>query len=466
MSAGTGEATAPPADTEEARRGAWGTTWLLLTFMLVNFADKTVMGLAADPIREELGLTRGEFGTAQAAFFALFSLAALGVSFLTRHVRTTVLLLGMALLWSAAQLPMLLGAAGFGTLLATRVLLGAAEGPAAPVAVHHLHGWFGQRERTLPTAVLMVGAAGGVAVSAPLLTVVIDVWGWRWAFGSVGLVGLVWAMCWNARGEEGPLAPLGRRSASSAGSDSSDAESAGSGCADAGSAACDGSSPSVPYRRLLLSGTWLTAALGAFAAYWLLSAGLTWAPDYLHEVSGLSLKQSGAVVTATAVGNAVVLLTHGLLARRASSKGTAPRLPAGLGGGLVMCVAAMSIAAFAEVDAVAVKIALMVGPMALTNVILTVAQTAVARITPAGQRGVALGALAFVYALAGVLSPLVTGRMVDAAASVPAGYHSAYLVMAGLVAVAGVLAVCFLRPEKDAVRLDVPETPAVGLPAH
>ncbi|MFI6649138.1 MFS transporter [Streptomyces sp. NPDC050529] len=447
MSAGTGAATTLPADTEGAerlRKGAWGTTWLLLTFMLVNFADKTVMGLAADPIREELGLTRGEFGTAQAAFFALFSLAALGVSFLTRRVRTTVLLLGMALLWSAAQLPMLLGAAGFGTLLATRVLLGAAEGPAVPVAVHHLHGWFGQRERTLPTAVLMVGAAGGVAVSAPLLTVVIDVWGWRWAFGSVGLVGLVWAMCWYARGEEGPLAPpLARRSA-----------------------ARDEGATSVPYRRLLLSGTWLTAAFGAFAAYWLLSAGLTWAPDYLHEVSGLSLKQSGAVVTATAVGNAVVLLTHGLLARRASSRRTAPRLSAGLGGGLVMCVAAASIATFAEVDAVGVKIALMVGPMALTNVILTVSQTAVARITPAGQRGVALGALAFVYALAGVLSPLVTGRMVDAAVSVPVGYHSAYLLMAGLVAVAGVLAVCFLRPEKDALRLNVPEAPAAGLPVH
>lgn len=131
-----------------------------------------------------------------------------------------------------------------------------------------------------------------------------------------------------------------------------------------------------------------------------------------------------------------------------------------------MCVAAASIATFAEVDAVGVKIALMVSPMALTNVILTVSQTAVARITPAGQRGVALGALAFVYALAGVLSPLVTGRMVDAAVSVPAGYHSAYLLMAGLVAVAGVLAVCFLRPEKDALRLNVPEAPTAGLPVH
>lgn len=30
----------------------------------------------------------------------------------------------------------------------------------------------------------------------------------------------------------------------------------------------------------------------------------------------------------------------------------------------------------------------------------------------------------------------------------------------------GVLAVCFLRPERDAVRLDVPETPPTGLPVH
>ncbi|WP_406740673.1 MFS transporter [Streptomyces atratus] len=220
-----------------------------------------------------------------------------------------------------------------------------------------------------------------------------------------------------------------------------------------------GGSPQVRATRLLFSGTWLTAAFGAFAAYWLLSAGLTWAPDYLHEVSGLTTKQSGAVVTATAVGNAVVLLAHGLLARRASRRGTAPRLPAGLGGGLLICVAALSIAVFAEVDSVGLKIALMVGPMALTNVILTVSQTAVARITPAGQRGVVLGALAFVYALAGILSPLVTGRMVDADASVPAGYRSAYLLMAGLVAAAGVLAVCFLCPERDAARLGMAETP-------
>ncbi|WP_329123866.1 MFS transporter [Streptomyces sp. NBC_01465] len=268
---------------------------------------------------------------------------------------------------------------------------------------------------------------------------------WRWAFGIVGFVGLVWSGFWIVRSKEGPLAPPLLKKASPAADPAA-----------------------VPYRRILLSGTWLTAAFGAFAAYWMLSAGLTWAPDYLQKVTGLTLKQSGAVVTGVAVGNGAVLLTHGLLARRAAQRPSGrTRFAAGAGGGLVMCVAAVSIAAFAQVDAVGVKIALMVGPMALTNVILTISQTACARITPPSQRGVALGALAFVYALAGILSPMVTGRLVDGAATTAAGYHTAYLLMAGLVAVAGVLAVFLLRPERDAGRLGVAETGAPALsPAH
>ncbi|MFI1168884.1 hypothetical protein ACH4UM_36325 [Streptomyces sp. NPDC020801] len=91
---------APCVDEEAATpRGAWGTTLLLLVFMLVNFSDKAVMGLSAPAIINDLGLTHGQFGTAQSAFFALFSLSALGVSFLTRRVGTGVLLLAMALAW-------------------------------------------------------------------------------------------------------------------------------------------------------------------------------------------------------------------------------------------------------------------------------------------------------------------------------------------------------------------------------
>ncbi|MEU5958885.1 MFS transporter [Streptomyces sp. NPDC047525] len=431
--------------------GAWRTTWLLLAFMVVNFADKAVLGLAGPEIRADFGITRQEFGTAQSAFFALFSVAALVVSALTRRVRTTPLLLVLALMWSAAQLPMLWGAAGFGTLLATRVLLGAAEGPASPVAMHHVHGWFAQRERALPTAILLVGAAAGVAVASPVLTWVITHWGWRWSFGAVGLTGLVWAAAWRVWGSEGPLAPpVGKEAAAAAGTPGAlSVEAPGKTPAEA---------DSVPLRRILLSGSFVTAAFGAFAAYWLMSTLLTWTPDYLESVVGWDLHQAGTLVGVGALANGVVLLVHGLIAQRSARRDGAPWLPVGAGAGLLMTVAGCAVATFGAVDSMWIKVPLMMGPMALAMVMLTVATTACAWITPPSRRGLVLGVLTFVYALGGILSPLVLGSMVDRAATVSAGYEEGWLLTAVLLVTAGLLATLFCRPEKAARRLGVPET--------
>ncbi|MFJ4713483.1 MFS transporter [Streptomyces sp. NPDC088785] len=434
---GTGHTAAPAGG-----RTAWATTWLLLGFMLVNFADKAVLGLAGPEIMREFGLTRQEFGAAQAAFFGLFSLSALSVSFLTRRVRTSVLLLVMGLLWAAAQLPMLWGAAGFGTLIATRVLLGLAEGPSAPVSVHHVHGWFEQRDRTLPTAVLMVGAAAGVAVAAPTLGAVISHFGWRWAFGAAGLAGLLWAAVWRVRGTEGPLAPPVGRDARAAG---------GSGAAE------------VPLRAVFLSGTFVTAALGAFGGYWVMSAKLTWLPDYLRTVEGWNLDQASAAVGGGAVANGVVLLTHGLLARRRARRGGGG-LPAGAGAGLLLVASAGAVTVFATVDTPWIKIPMMFGPMALALVMITAAQTAIARITPPAQRGIVLGALVAIFALGGIVSPLVLGRIVDSAATATAGYENGWLCTAALLLVTGLLAALFMRPERDARRLGVPESPGAAAP--
>ncbi|MFE5393583.1 MFS transporter [Streptomyces sp. NPDC056568] len=433
-----------PVPPQPPGRPAWTTTWLLLAFMLVNFADKAVLGLAGPEIMKELGLTRQEFGTAQAAFFSLFSLSAVGVSFLTRKVRTSVLLLAMGLLWSVAQLPMLWAAAGFGTLIATRVLLGFAEGPAAPVAVHHVHGWFEQRERTLPTAILMVGAAAGVAVAAPTLGAVITHFGWRWAFGAAGLAGLLWAAVWTVKGREGPLAPpVGRRVHG----------------ADGGPALAE-----VPLRSIFFSGTFITAASGAFGAYWVMSAKLTWLPDYLQTVVGWDLKQASAAVGGGAVANGAVLLAHGLLARRATLRGAGGKLPAGAGAGLLLVASALAVTVFATADALWLKVPMMFGPMALALVMITVAQTAIARMTPPSQRGVVLGALVAVFALGGIVSPLALGWIVDSAASATIGYRTGWLVTAALLLVTGILAALFMRPEKDARRLGVPESLTADVP--
>src|ERR1700688_1243320 len=115
--------------TQPTPKGAWKITFLLFLFMLVNFADKIVVGLAGVPIKTELKLDPEQFGFLGSSFFFLFSISAIIVGFIVNRVATRWVLLVMAVVWALAQFPML-GAVSFTTLLICRVILGAGEGPA------------------------------------------------------------------------------------------------------------------------------------------------------------------------------------------------------------------------------------------------------------------------------------------------------------------------------------------------
>ena len=81
-------------------KGAWGMTALIFLFMLINFADKVVVGLAAQPIMAELNLKPEQFGLIGSSFFFLFALSAVIVGFITNRVQTRHTLLVMAIVWS------------------------------------------------------------------------------------------------------------------------------------------------------------------------------------------------------------------------------------------------------------------------------------------------------------------------------------------------------------------------------
>jgi ACS family D-galactonate transporter-like MFS transporter len=79
---------------------------------------------------------------------------------------------------AATQLPMI-GSIGFATLLACRITLGAAEGPAYPIALHSLYKWFPDRLRAVPTAVVAQGAGIGLALTLPALNWLIVQYSWH-----------------------------------------------------------------------------------------------------------------------------------------------------------------------------------------------------------------------------------------------------------------------------------------------
>jgi MFS family permease len=167
--------------TQPTPKGAWKITFLLFLFMLVNFADKIVVGLAGVPIMTELKLEPEEFGLLGSSFFFLYSIAAIVVGFIVNRVATRWVLLALALIWALAQFPMV-GTVGFVTLLVCRVILGAGEGPAFSVAAHSIYKWFPDEKRTLPTAILSQGSAFGVILAVPALNWVIVNYSWHYGF--------------------------------------------------------------------------------------------------------------------------------------------------------------------------------------------------------------------------------------------------------------------------------------------
>ena len=128
---------------------AWLVTALLMVFQMINFADKAVLGLVAESAMAELGMTSTEFGFIGSSFFFLFAISGVIVGFVAGKIQTKWIILVMGVSWAILQFPMLFGG-GAMALLITRVILGAAEGPASSISLQHVQGWFEPTARGFP----------------------------------------------------------------------------------------------------------------------------------------------------------------------------------------------------------------------------------------------------------------------------------------------------------------------------
>src|SRR4051812_14338752 len=82
---------------------AWTILAMLVLFMVVNWADRTVFALAAQPMMEDLGISASQFGLLSSSFFFLYSVAAVAVGFLATRVSLKWLMVALALVWSVTQ---------------------------------------------------------------------------------------------------------------------------------------------------------------------------------------------------------------------------------------------------------------------------------------------------------------------------------------------------------------------------
>lgn len=407
-----------------AASGAWRITFLLFLFMVVNFADKIVVGLAGVPIMTDLKLDAEQFGLLGSSFFLLFSISAVLVGFIVNRVPTRWVLLVLALVWAIAQFPMV-GEVSFTTLLICRIILGAGEGPAFSVAAHAVYKWFPDEKRTLPTAILSQGSAFGVILAVPALNWLIVNHSWHHAFGALGIVGLMWCAAWLLLGREGPL----------------DAK------------AMTTPEPAIPYRKLLLSPTFTGCCIATFGAYWALSLGLTWFTPFIIKGLGFSQTNAGLISILPWICGASIVLLTGWLSQRLVSQGMTTRGARGILGAAPLIVGGCLMLAMPFTDSAGLRIALLVAGSGLCGSIYVVCPPMLGEFTPVAQRGAVLAIYGALYTLAGIVAPLVMGHVIQRAAVPLDGYMLGFTINGAVVIVAGVAGLLLLRPNSERARL-------------
>ena len=406
-------------------KGAWKITFLLFLFMLVNFADKIVVGLAGVPIMTELKLDPEQFGLLGSSFFFLFSISAIVVGFIVNRVETRWVLLVLALVWALAQFPMV-GTIGFTTLLICRIILGAGEGPAGSVAAHAIFKWFPDEKRTLPIAILSQGSAFGVILAVPALNWIIVNHDWHYAFGALGVVGLMWVVAWLILGKEGPLVE---------------------------SAATAAAEPRIPYARLLTSRTFVGCVAATFGAYWALSLGLTWFTPFIVKGLGFSQHQAGFISILPWVFGAVVVMLTGWVSQSMLTRGFTTRGARGVLGSAPLIVGGTIMAIMPHVAPGGLTIALLVFGSGLCGSIYVVCAPMIGEFTPVSQRGAVISIYGALYTLAGIVAPAVMGSVIQHAGNLFDGYMTGFTINAAIMIAAGLLGLLLLWPNSERARL-------------
>ncbi|MDK3023151.1 MFS transporter [Cupriavidus taiwanensis] len=404
---------------------AWRIAILLFLFMAVNFLDKIVVGLLAVPMMEDLDLTPAQFGLVASSFFWLFAISGVVGGFISNRVATTGMLMVMALGWSLFQIPMALSSS-LAVLVLARVLLGVAEGPAFPVAVHACYKWFPDDKRAVPVAFFSQGGSIGLLLAGIAIPLITAHWGWRANFYVLSAVGLGWVLLWIALGREGAIGSRPARGTPETGGDR------------------------VPYRRLLSDPTVLACFLLHFVAYWGLALTLTWLPAYLQRGLGFSGIESGRLFAMVVAINIPVAIGTAWLAQRMLARGMSSRNARGrFSAAMLMLAGAAFVGVWTGELPPLIRVALIGLALGVSPTVYSLGPAMLAEVTPASQRGAVLAFDNSIASLAGVLAPLVSAYFIAGIGGAD-GYQAGFALCGAIMVCGGVLGALLIDPEKSA----------------
>jgi ACS family D-galactonate transporter-like MFS transporter len=417
-------------------RARFGVLALISVGTMINYLDRTVLGIAAPNLRHDLGIDAATMGIVFSAFGWTYAAAQIpGGIFLDRFGAKATYFLSVTL-WSLFTLLQAF-ATGMTSLLVFRLGLGIAEAPCFPANSRIVGTWFPQQERATATGIYTVGEYIGLALFSPLLFWVMAAYSWHALFILVGVPGLILAAAWW----RGYREPGDSRAVNQA---ELDHIAAGGGLAPP-------SADRVPFswanvRHLLSYRQIWGASIGQFAGNATLVFFLTWFPSYLATERHMGWVKVGFFAVLPFIAAAIGVLFGGwisdLLLKRTGSANIARKSPIITGLLLASTIVTANIVA-SDAAVIAILSLAFFG-----QGMVGLGWTLISDIAPKPLMGLTGGLFNFASNLASIVTPLAVGFIVAAT-----GSFVGALAFIGALAMVGALSYIFLLGDVRRIEL-------------
>src|SRR6267378_7553004 len=178
-------------------RQRWWLLALLFTAMLISYAHRSALSVAAPFISADLNLSKAEMGLLLSSFFWVYAFMQMPAGWIVdRFGVRRAYSLGF-IFWSLASCLTGLGT-GMASLLGLRIATGAGQAITFPASSRAVANWYPQRERGMVTGVYLSGVRLGAALIAWIGgKYFVAGHSWKSFFLIIGLVPLIWLLPWN-----------------------------------------------------------------------------------------------------------------------------------------------------------------------------------------------------------------------------------------------------------------------------
>jgi MFS family permease len=312
-----------PDDYLIGKRQAWFAFAMTIGLMLMDYIDRQVIVSLFPYMKAEWALSDKQLGSLVSIVSITVALGALPVALLADRYSRVKSIAVMATIWSLASISCMF-TRNYGQLLAARALVGLGEAGYGSVGAALLSSVFPARMRAALLAAFFASASVGSVLGVLLGGVIAAHWGWKAAFGVVGVPGLLLALLYlkvrDYRTVE--LTPELNQATQST-----------------------GSTARFVARALLRSPTMFWVCLGGAAQLIVVSSVWAWLPSFLNRYHGVAADQAGAKAALVVLCGAIGSVVWGAVVDRTGKKRKRKKLFTMA----VLCIAAMGVlmAAFA-----------------------------------------------------------------------------------------------------------------------